>query len=60
MRARSCGDGKIDAPETCDDGNGKPGDGCDGNCKIEANWECPKPGEHCETNPEQAGRLRQR
>ncbi|HKO53944.1 MAG TPA: DUF4215 domain-containing protein [Polyangiaceae bacterium] len=43
-----CGDGKIQAPETCDDGNGTPGDGCDGNCKLQANYRCPKPGEKCE------------
>lgn len=30
-----CGDGKVEAPETCDDDNTVPGDGCDGNCKIE-------------------------
>src|SRR6478735_8238129 len=46
-----CGDGKIDDPETCDDGNGKPGDGCDGNCKLQAGWECPTPGEDCEEIP---------
>ena len=30
-----CGDGHVDAPETCDDGGSKPGDGCDGNCQVE-------------------------
>jgi fibro-slime domain-containing protein len=53
-----CGDGQIDAPETCDDGNGKPGDGCDGNCRIQANYECPTPGEACEpipTDPAECG-----
>ncbi|MEI9940908.1 MAG: DUF4215 domain-containing protein [Pseudomonadota bacterium] len=43
-----CGDGEVDAPETCDDSNAKPGDGCDGNCRVEANWTCPTPGEKCE------------
>jgi len=46
-----CGDGKVQAPETCDDGNSTPGDGCDGNCKIQANYECPTPGELCEKIP---------
>jgi uncharacterized delta-60 repeat protein len=27
-----CGNGVVDAGETCDDGNGVNGDGCDGNC----------------------------
>jgi cysteine-rich repeat protein len=27
-----CGDGIIDPGETCDDGNGVPGDGCENNC----------------------------
>jgi cysteine-rich repeat protein len=43
-----CGDGVIDAPETCDDGNSIPGDGCDGNCQIEGTaWSCPTPGQPC-------------
>jgi len=42
-----CGDGKVQAPEACDDSGTKPGDGCDGNCAIEANYECPTPGEAC-------------
>src|SRR5829696_3923563 len=27
-----CGDGKVEAPETCDDKNSTPGDGCSGIC----------------------------
>jgi len=46
-----CGDGKVEAPETCDDNNGKPGDGCDGNCTVEAGWKCPTEGEDCEKLP---------
>lgn len=46
-----CGDGKVEAPETCDDGNAIPGDGCDGVCKKDDNWDCPKPGEACVYNP---------
>jgi cysteine-rich repeat protein len=30
-----CGDGMVEAPETCDDGNTVAGDGCDDNCMIE-------------------------
>jgi cysteine-rich repeat protein len=30
-----CGDGIVDPPETCDDGNTSPGDGCDALCQIE-------------------------
>ena len=43
-----CGDGIVDAPETCDDSNSKPFDGCDGNCRVEAHFKCPTPGEACE------------
>ncbi|HEY6477021.1 MAG TPA: hypothetical protein VI456_10595, partial [Polyangia bacterium] len=31
--APRCGDGKVEAPEACDDGNLAPGDGCDPNCQ---------------------------
>jgi fibro-slime domain-containing protein len=38
-----CGDGINNQPsEICDDGNALPGDGCNGVCKVEANWDCPK------------------
>lgn len=30
-----CGDGAIDAPEQCDDGNTVDGDGCSSSCRIE-------------------------
>src|SRR3954469_10085527 len=42
-----CGDGKMEMPETCDDGNATPGDGCDGRCIREPFFECPTPGEKC-------------
>jgi cysteine-rich repeat protein len=35
-----CGDGVIDAPETCDDNNAAPGDGCSAACQIEECWSC--------------------
>ena len=47
----TCGDGVIEAPETCDDGNAKPGDGCDGNCQTEKNWVCATPGKPCVSKP---------
>jgi fibro-slime domain-containing protein len=42
----ACGDGinNQGGIEECDDGNVLPGDGCNGNCKVERNWTCPKAG----------------
>lgn len=31
----SCGNGLIEVPETCDDGNTAPGDGCASDCSLE-------------------------
>ncbi|MFZ5889497.1 MAG: DUF4215 domain-containing protein [Myxococcota bacterium] len=42
-----CGNSLIDANEGCDDGNARTGDGCDGSCKVENGYSCPKPGEPC-------------
>jgi fibro-slime domain-containing protein len=41
-----CGDGINNQAgiEECDDGNALPGDGCNGVCKVEPNWECPPAG----------------
>jgi fibro-slime domain-containing protein len=41
-----CGDGinNQGGIEECDDGNVLPGDGCNGVCKVEKNWTCPKAG----------------
>jgi fibro-slime domain-containing protein len=40
-----CGDNINNQPsEECDDGNALPGDGCNGACKQEPNWTCPKQG----------------
>jgi cysteine-rich repeat protein len=45
-----CGDGVVEAPETCDDGNNWPGDGCSPTCIIEPR--CGngiiEPGEQCD------------
>jgi cysteine-rich repeat protein len=44
--AEGCGDGinNQNGIEECDDGNAVPGDGCNGVCKVEVNWDCPKQG----------------
>ncbi|HEY4014849.1 MAG TPA: DUF4215 domain-containing protein [Polyangiaceae bacterium] len=42
-----CGDGIIEPPETCDDGNSRPGDGCSGACQTEPGWACPVVGQAC-------------
>ncbi len=42
-----CGDGVIEPPETCDDGNTIPGDGCSGVCQIEPGHVCPTPDKPC-------------
>jgi fibro-slime domain-containing protein len=41
-----CGDGinNQGGIEQCDDGNTVPGDGCNGACKVEPNWNCPTAG----------------
>jgi cysteine-rich repeat protein len=41
-----CGDSvnNQNGIEECDDGNVLPGDGCNGACKTEPNWDCPKQG----------------
>ena len=35
-----CGNGTIDAEETCDDGNKADGDGCSKDCQTEQGWTC--------------------
>src|SRR5580693_6648931 len=42
-----CGDGIVEAGETCDDGNSIPGDGCSGTCQTEPGYSCPNPGKPC-------------
>jgi cysteine-rich repeat protein len=54
--SKTCGDGKLDANEQCDDGvapkqkteAGAVDTGCSALCQIEANWSCPTPGQPCE------------
>ncbi len=42
-----CGDGHLDANETCDDGNTAAGDGCSADCQIEPGFACGDPGSLC-------------
>jgi len=46
-RNRRCGNGVLEAPEQCDDGNTVSGDGCSSLCQIETNYICPSPGKPC-------------
>jgi fibro-slime domain-containing protein len=43
----TCGNSVIDQGETCDDGDSAPGDGCDGTCHKEPNYDCPEVGKPC-------------
>jgi fibro-slime domain-containing protein len=43
----TCGNGRLDPTEQCDDGNTTPGDGCNQLCQQEGNWECMQPGQPC-------------
>ncbi|WP_426750412.1 DUF4215 domain-containing protein [Myxococcus sp. Y35] len=44
----ACGDGVVQAPESCDDGNTEGGDGCSATCgDIEPGWTCPTAGGLC-------------
>ena len=38
-----CGDGRLDADESCDDGNVRDGDGCDASCAVECGYLCVQP-----------------
>jgi fibro-slime domain-containing protein len=42
-----CGNALLESGEACDDGNGRPGDGCTGVCTIEPNYDCPTAGQPC-------------
>ncbi len=48
IRPPECGDGIIDAPEVCDDGNTDPDDGCAADCRsVTAGYVCDVPGSAC-------------
>jgi cysteine-rich repeat protein len=36
----TCGDGRVNEGEQCDDGNTVPGDGCSAVCQVEEGWFC--------------------
>lgn len=44
-----CGNGVINAGETCDDGNASNGDGCNASCQPEPGWSCTGAPSTCET-----------
>ena len=45
----TCGNGRVEGNEVCDDGNTIPADGCSGICLVEPNFSCPTPGQACVT-----------
>ncbi|MBN2495925.1 MAG: hypothetical protein JXR96_15140, partial [Deltaproteobacteria bacterium] len=45
-----CSNERIEAGETCDDGDLEPLDGCDADCQIEAGWYCTGEPSSCETD----------
>ncbi|MDC0710006.1 DUF4215 domain-containing protein [Stigmatella sp. ncwal1] len=50
---RDCGNGTLQAGETCDDSNANDGDGCSSTCSIETDengWLCRTPGQLCVRN----------
>ena len=40
VSASDCGNGVLESPEKCDDGNNNSNDGCSSNCQIDANYIC--------------------
>ena len=46
----TCGNGRLDGNETCDDGNATSGDGCSADCQLETGFACGDPGTHCLPN----------
>lgn len=43
-----CGDGKVTAPELCDDGNTVPGDGCESDCSFSCTKGTPNGDAKCD------------
>jgi len=43
-----CGDGVVDAGETCDDKNRRAGEGCSATCMVESGWSCTAQPSECE------------
>lgn len=44
-----CGNGHLDAGETCDDGDLRTGDGCSATCTIEPGFACQEEPSYCRT-----------
>lgn len=50
--SRSCGNGRIDTGELCDDGDSDNGDGCSNSCQVETGYTCTGTPSVCtRTNP---------
>jgi len=49
--AIACGDGIVDAPEACDDGNVSSGDGCSASCVVESGYSCTGAPSSCDNLP---------
>ncbi len=47
-----CGDGLVRLAETCDDGNGSLGDGCDDTCQVEPGFSCGGQPSVCNVGPD--------
>jgi fibro-slime domain-containing protein len=47
MRTQICGDGILQSPEQCDDGNTISGDGCSSTCMVETGYVCHVPAKPC-------------
>ncbi len=48
-----CGNGEVEAGESCDDGDVASGDGCSAQCQVEDGYQCPPKGGKCiKTNVE--------
>ena len=45
----TCGNGKVEGNEGCDDGNQEAGDGCDVTCSTEEGWQCVGSPSSCST-----------
>jgi cysteine-rich repeat protein len=43
-----CGNGVIESPEACDDGDTTGGDGCSATCTIESGWDCQNEPSECD------------
>ncbi len=47
VRRPACGNGELEPPEACDDGNVVADDGCSSRCRIELGYSCLNPGFAC-------------